>query len=120
MALTTERTSTNGRSPAGSGNGSGSGWPDDGVWIIEPRGQSLRSRIVELWRYRGLFKYFAGQAIRGQYSRTFLGRSWLFLRVLIPLSISVFFFNRLLGIQTGDTPYFLFLLISTAAWEMFE
>ena len=119
MTLTTERRLATPPPPAGPVEMPPTG-PTDDVWVIEPRGHSLKSRVAELWRYRGLFRYFAVQSIQGMYARTFIGKSWLFLRPIIPLAISTLFFHSLIGIQTGGTPYFLFLLISTSIWELCE
>lgn len=89
-------------------------------WTIEPRSGGLVARLEELWRYRRMFTFFGGRALRKLYQRTILGRAWIVLRPLIPLLVRVFLFGALLdvGTRTGP-PYFLFLAAGTLAWDLF-
>lgn len=90
------------------------------TWTIEPRSQGGAARFREVWQYRRMFMFFGRRALRKLYQKTVLGVAWIFLRPLIPLFVRVFVFGALLGV--GDTlrvPYFLFLAVGTAAWELF-
>ena len=90
------------------------------AWSIEPRLSGVDARAREMWAYRRMFLFFGRRAFEKLYQRTILGKAWIFLRPLVPLAVRVFVFGGLLQIggQTG-VPYFLFLSVGTAAWELF-
>jgi len=90
-------------------------------WTIEPRPSGVISRVTEVWRYRRMFRFFAERAVRKLYQRTVLGAAWIVLRPLIPLLVRLFVFGGLLGIGSGSSrvPYFLFLAVGGAAWDLF-
>jgi lipopolysaccharide transport system permease protein len=89
-------------------------------WTIEPRSAGVIARLGEVWRYRRMFAFFGQRAMRKLYQRTVLGRAWIFLRPLIPLCVRVFIFGALLEVGTATrVPYFLFLAVGSAAWELF-
>jgi lipopolysaccharide transport system permease protein len=90
------------------------------AWTIEPRTSGAAARARELWAYRRMFLFFGTRAVEKLYQRTVLGKAWIVLRPLVPLAVRVFVFGALL--RVGDTtavPYFLFLAVGTAAWELF-
>lgn len=93
--------------------------PED-IWIIEPRGVGLGARLRELWHYRHLLRYFALGAVQRTYRATVLGWVWLLLRPLIPVLISTLVFSEFAGLEAGPVPYFLFFLVGTAIWSLFE
>ena len=91
------------------------------AWSIEPRLNGLGPRAREIWAYRRMFVFFARRAIEKLYRRTILGKAWIFLRPLIPLAVRVFVFGALLQVGgTTKVPYFLFVCVGTAAWELFS
>jgi lipopolysaccharide transport system permease protein len=90
------------------------------MWLIEPRGAGLVQRARELWRYRRLLKYFAVRSVERGVRRTILGHWWLLIRPLFPLMVSAIVFGRVLRVDSGGVPYFLFLVVGTAAWDLFE
>ncbi len=90
------------------------------AWVIEPRSSGAAARAQEIWRYRRMFRFFGEKALRKLYQGTILGKVWIVLRPLVPLLVRVFVFGALLevGSATG-VPYFLFLAVGTAAWDLF-
>lgn len=68
-----------------------------------------------------MFRFFAARAVEKLYRRTILGRVWIILRPIIPLVMRVFLFGALLNVTSGSTqaPYFLFVAVGTAAWDLF-
>jgi lipopolysaccharide transport system permease protein len=89
-------------------------------WSIEPRSESLAARAAELWRYRRMFVFFGDRALRKLYQQTVLGKAWIFLRPLVPLFTRVFVFGALLEVGSASrAPYFVFLAVGSAAWELF-
>jgi lipopolysaccharide transport system permease protein len=90
------------------------------TWTIEPRSAGVLARAREVWRYRRMFVFFADRAFRKLYQRTILGRAWVILRPLVPLLVRVVVFGALLDVgQSTGVPYFLFLAVGSAAWELF-
>jgi lipopolysaccharide transport system permease protein len=91
------------------------------TWTIEPRAAGLGARGREVWQYRRMFRFFGERALRKLYQKTVLGVVWIVLRPLIPLVVRVFLFGALLKVGSGTlrVPYFLFLLVGSAAWELF-
>lgn len=90
------------------------------VSLIEPRRTDLRYALAELWRYRRFMLYFGGSFVRKRYMRTWLGRAWLPLRPALNVGTKLLVFGGLVGISAGKTPYPLFLLTATAAWQLFS
>jgi lipopolysaccharide transport system permease protein len=91
---------------------------DEG-WTIEPRATGFVPRLFELWRYRRMFRFFAHRAVLKLYRKTMLGAVWIVLRPLIPLTVRVVLFGALLEAGDSKVPYFLFVAVGTAAWELF-
>jgi lipopolysaccharide transport system permease protein len=90
------------------------------LWTVEPRQHGLIERTVELWRYRPLWWYFAGEAVQTMYRRTKLGWLWLILRVTAPIGLQSLIFGSLLGVKSGGPPYFLCLVCGMTTWILFE
>jgi len=89
-------------------------------WVIEPRREGFVARFRDVWRYRRLLRFFARQAFEKLYARTILGWSWLFIRPLFPLVVSTFVFGGVLGVGSQGVPYFLFLAVGMATWDLFQ
>jgi lipopolysaccharide transport system permease protein len=89
------------------------------VWTIEPRTSSLGARLVEVWRYRRLLRFFSARAVTKLYRNTVLGKSWILLRPLVPLAVRAMVFGGLLKVSSNGIPYFLFLVVGTTCWDLF-
>jgi lipopolysaccharide transport system permease protein len=89
-------------------------------WTIEPRQHGVLERTREVWRYRQLWWYFAGEAVESMYRRTRFGWLWLILRVTAPIGLQTLIFGAVLGIGSGGPPYFLFLICGMTTWILFE
>lgn len=92
--------------------------PTQDVWVIEPRSQGLVAQVRDIWRYRYLFRFFAGRALRKRYARTILGVAWLFIRPLFPVLIGTLVFGAMLGVTAG-VPFFLYLIVAMGHWRVF-
>jgi lipopolysaccharide transport system permease protein len=80
----------------------------------------MAARGREVWAYRRMFVFFGRRAFQKLYRNTILGKAWIFLRPLVPLFVRVFVFGALLQVGgTAKVPYFLFMSVGTAAWELF-
>lgn len=90
------------------------------VHVIRPRRPGVFHRLADLWRYRQLVPFFGRRYIQKLYARTWLGWTWIPLRPAIDVSMRTILFGGLLAVPSAGLPYFLFFLIGTAAWQLFE
>ena len=89
-------------------------------WVIEPRREGLVARLREVWRYRRILGFFAKKSFQKLYKRTSLGKYWIIIRPVLPLVISGSVFGGVLNVGSEGVPYFLFLTIGTATWDLFS
>ena len=75
--------------------------------------------VGRVTRGLGLVPYFANRAIRKSIDRTIIGWFWIPIRCLVPVLVTAIFFGSLLNVDSGEVPYFLFLLVGTTAWMLF-
>jgi lipopolysaccharide transport system permease protein len=92
----------------------------DDPWEISPHRGTVREAVAAAWRYRQLLGFFAARALEKRYARTVLGRLWLLIRPLFPVVVGALVFGRLLGVGSEGRPYFLFYLVGTTLWSLFE
>lgn len=86
---------------------------------VEPRRPDMGYALAEIWRYRRFSAYFGRRFVRKRYSGTWLGLAWLPLRPALDVGTKLFVFGGLVGISVGHVPYSLFVLMATAAWQLF-
>jgi lipopolysaccharide transport system permease protein len=89
-------------------------------WVIEPRVPRLISRVRDAWRYRHLVRYTGARALEKMYTRTVLGRLWLFIRPLFEVGVGTVVFGSIIGVESENIPYFLFFLIGMTIWNLFS
>ncbi len=88
--------------------------------ITPPKGL-VRIDWAELWRFRDLFVVLAWRDMSVRYKQTLLGVAWAVLQPVTTIVIFSFIFNRVAGIQTGDTtPYPVFLCVGQVLWQYFS
>lgn len=90
------------------------------ITVIAPRREGFLDAVGELWRYRRFFLFFGRRFMRKRYSRTWLGVTWLPLRPALNVGAKLFVFGTIVGVSAGRTPYPIFLLISSAGWQLFS
>jgi homopolymeric O-antigen transport system permease protein len=90
------------------------------VTVITPRRRGLRPAAREVWESRRYIPYFGLLFIRKRFARTWLGLLWLPLRPSISLLTRLLVFGGLVGISAGKTPYPVFFLTASAAWQLFN
>lgn len=88
--------------------------------VIEPLQPQGRARVLDLWAYRHLLRYFAARAMDRISAFTILGRSWLVLRPLADTGGRALVFGAVLNAPSLGTPYFLFFLVGMWCWRLFE
>lgn len=89
-------------------------------WVIQPTRLGFFARVEEVWRYRRVLFFFAGQRVKDRYEGMTLGPFWLFARPLMPIFIGTIVFGRLLNVPSDNVPYFLFYLAGSSCWRIFE
>lgn len=92
----------------------------DATWVVEPPSDDLPARLRELVASRSLLLHFAREAVKRRYQRTILGWAWLFIRPLAAVAAAAILFGRVLQVDPGPVPYFLFFLTGFAIWSFFD
>lgn len=77
-------------------------------------------RVADIWRYRGLLRYFGKIYVQKRYRRTWLGWLWIPLRPATDVAGRVLLFGAFLGVASGDRPYFMFFIVGATAWRFFS
>lgn len=88
------------------------------ITVIRPV-SNVSLGLKELWQYRELFYFFTWRDIKVKYKQTFLGVLWALLQPLGLLLIFTFIFSKTLKIDTGATPYPIFVLSGLILWNLF-
>jgi ABC-type polysaccharide/polyol phosphate export permease len=94
--------------------------PSRHVTVIEQRRPGLAEALRELWRYRRYTYFFGRRLLARRYMRTWLGVVWLPLRPLMNIAAKLIVFGGLIGISAGKTPYPVYFIAATAAWQLFS
>src|SRR5438094_501448 len=69
-----------------------------GVRVYTP-GHRYAFRLLDLWRYRGLLRYFGKLYVKRRYRRTWLGWIWVPLRPSADMAGRVLLFGGLLSVS---------------------
>jgi lipopolysaccharide transport system permease protein len=77
-------------------------------------------RLLDLWRHRGLLRYFGKLYIQRRYRRAWLGWLWVPLRPSADVAGRVLLFGGLLAVASGTRPYFMFFIVGATAWRFFS
>jgi lipopolysaccharide transport system permease protein len=90
------------------------------VTYLDPE-RSIRRFVSEAWHSRHLLAPLSFNVISRMYARTYLGRSWVFIRPAMDAAGGAILFGGVLGVRSGDgTPYLLFLMAGLVGWRGFE
>ncbi len=88
--------------------------------LIRPGTDSWPQYFTSLWEYRSLILLFGHRDLKLKYAQSVLGWFWAIIQPGAALFIYTFFFHRIIGIQTGEVPYPLFVVCGIAAWNYFN
>lgn len=88
--------------------------------LLQPRRAGLVARFRELWEHRALIAFFGRRLLEKRYTRTWLGIVWIPLRPGLDVALRVLLFGGLLGVSSGEVPYFVFFAVGMAAWMVLE
>jgi ABC-type polysaccharide/polyol phosphate export permease len=90
-------------------------------WVdIAPSKRFRRLDVREVWEHRELIALLAARDIRVKYKQALFGAAWAVLRPLIAALTFVVVFRRLLDVQTGSIPYWVFAAVGLTAWYYFS
>ncbi len=91
-------------------------------WSVEIRPQKgwLNVNLKELWQYRDLIYLLARRTFVAMYKQTILGPAWAIIQPLLTTSIFTVVFGQIAGIDTGETPQFLFYMCGSVPWNYFS
>jgi homopolymeric O-antigen transport system permease protein len=104
---------------AAPGDAAGLGAAGGAPVVYEPR-RSFKPRLRDLWLHRDLAFHLGWGYVRKRYSGTWLGWLWIPLRPTIDMLTRALVFGGFLGVQSGDRPYIIYLMIGTGAWLFFD
>lgn len=93
---------------------------DQWLYEITPKNRLLDLNLKEVWRYRDLLMLFVKRDVITLYKQTILGPLWYVIQPLFTSVIFTIIFNNIAGIDTGDTPPFLFNLAGVTIWNYFK
>ena len=90
-------------------------------WLFEiaPKDKFFSLNLKEVWRYRDLLMLFVKRDVVTVYKQTILGPLWYLIQPLFTSIIFTIIFNNVAGIETGETPSFLFNLGGVMVWSYF-
>jgi lipopolysaccharide transport system permease protein len=105
------------RAPAATGR-EGAATP----WVVnEPStGRLTLPAIGELLRYRELALALALRDLQVRYKQTFFGVAWAIVQPLAATGALTLVFNGLADLESGDTPYAVFVLAGMVGWAFFS
>lgn len=76
-------------------------------------------QLAELWQYRDLVYLLVWRDIKVRYKQTVVGSSWAILQPLITMIVFTLLFDKLVKIETGETPYPIFSYSALVPWTFF-
>jgi lipopolysaccharide transport system permease protein len=89
------------------------------VTVLERRSGWRWLDLGELWRYRELLFFLTWRDIKVRYKQTVLGAAWAIVQPFATMVVFSLVLGRMAGIDTGDTPYPLFVFAGLLPWIFF-
>ena len=77
-------------------------------------------KLREFWDHRELLYYLVWRELKARYKQTVLGILWVILQPLLMTLVFTVFLGKLVQVQTGNTPYPLFLYAGLLPWTFFS
>jgi lipopolysaccharide transport system permease protein len=76
--------------------------------------------LREIWQHRELLYYLVWRDLKARYKQTLLGILWVILQPMMMTLVFTIFLGKLVRVQTGVTPYPLFLYAGLLPWIFFS
>jgi len=86
---------------------------------IDPKPNSYRFVIQEVWEYRNLLFLLVWRALKIRYKQTAAGAAWAVIQPLITMVVLSIFFGHLAKVPTEGIPYPLFSFSALVPWTYF-
>jgi lipopolysaccharide transport system permease protein len=77
-------------------------------------------KLREFWQHRELLYFLVWRELKARYKQTVLGILWVILQPLLMTLVFTVFLGKLVQVQTGTTPYPLFLYAGLLPWTFFS
>lgn len=90
------------------------------VTIIEAKPQTLKTRLLALWKYRSFYGFLFRELTMKKFRGTFFGFWWLAIRPLIPAIVFILMFSVHPMEQGSNVPYPIFFLSGFVTWNVFN
>jgi len=88
--------------------------------IIKPKKTFNIEDLKELWQYRELIYFFTWRDLKVRYKQTAIGVLWAIFQPLIAMIIFTIFFGKLIGVDSDDIPYPIFVYVGLLFWQFFS
>jgi lipopolysaccharide transport system permease protein len=76
--------------------------------------------LLDLFRYRELFFFFALRDILVRYKQAFFGVTWALIRPVLNMILFTLIFSRIANLPSGNVNYALFVLAGMLPWQLFS
>lgn len=76
--------------------------------------------LAEIRQYHELLYFLVWRDVKLRYKQTLLGAIWAILQPLLASAIFTIVFGNLVGVPSGETPYFLFAFTGFLFWTFFS
>lgn len=94
--------------------------PDEPLIKIRGRRKFDLINLREFWQHRELLFFLVWRDLKARYKQTILGILWVILQPLLMTLVFTIFLGKLVRVQTGATPYPLFLYAGLLPWTFFS
>jgi lipopolysaccharide transport system permease protein len=94
--------------------------PEEPLIKIRPSRPWSLIDLREVWSHRELFAFLVWRDLKVRYKQTILGAMWVILQPLLMTLVFTIFLGKLVRVQTGSTPYPLFLYAGLLPWTFFS
>lgn len=94
--------------------------PDEPLIKIRGRRKFELINLREIWQHRELLFFLVWRDLKARYKQTILGILWVILQPLLMTLVFTIFLGKLVRVQTGSTPYSLFLYAGLLPWIFFS
>lgn len=89
-------------------------------WEISAQRSWLGTGVQELFAYKDLLFRLVRKEFLLRYQQTLLGPFWVLIQPILTVIVYVVVFNRVIGLETGNAPPFLFYLTGITLWNLFS
>ncbi len=89
------------------------------MFVIKPK-KNFGINFQELWFHRELLYFLSWRDIKVRYKQTTIGILWAILQPFLTMIVFTFFFNKVIGISSGNIPYPVFAFTGLIFWNYFS